>query len=393
MEYAVIVLKQGRDASIKRNHHWIFSGGIQKITGSPKEGDLVQIINSNQEICGYGHYSDSNISVRVLQLGDGAWQDDFWLIKIQEAFRMRQRLGLTENPLTNAFRLIHGEGDGLPGLIIDVYADAAVIQCHTLGMYKSIQAISNALLNTFRGSLAVIYNKSIESLGNDKGNIINHWLVGDKAETIVHENGHAFKVNWVTGQKTGFFIDQRENRYLLGRLCQGKSVLNLFCYSGGFSVYALEHQAALVHSVDVSAKAIELTDSNVSLIGNVNERHASYAMDVNKFLAESGTYDIVICDPPAFAKSLNKRHQALIGYKNLNAKVIKKVRSGGLLLTFSCSQVMDRELFQQTILAAALESNRKIKILNHLSQGPDHPTNIYHPEGSYLKGLLLYIED
>ena len=252
--------------------------------------------------------------------------------------------------------------------------------------------IADALKNIYGDTLKTIYNKSKESLGQENKPSENNFLLGDAEETTILEYGHSFKVNWVTGQKTGFFIDQRENRKLVGGYSSGKSILNLFCYSGGFSVYALHQGALSVDSVDVSAKAIELTDLNIGLLDDSHPPHHSHATDVNKFLAECAMYDVIVCDPPAFAKSINKRHQALIGYKNLNAKVIKKVKSGGLLFTFSCSQVMDREMFQQTILAAALESNRKVKILQHLGQGPDHPINIYHPEGEYLKGLVLYVE-
>ena len=393
MEYPAIILNHGRDASLKRNHHWIFSGGIHKIIGAPNEGDLVKIISASNEILGYGQYSESNIAVRILQFGSDPWTDDFWNKKLIEGYRLRERLDLINNPLTNSYRLIHGEGDGLPGLIIDIYHDTAVIQCHTQGMLRNVQLISNALIEIYGNRLTCIYNKSNESLGLDSGESKNSWLLGDRSENTIQENGYSFKVNWVTGQKTGFFIDQRENRKLLGDYCHGKSVLNLFCYSGGFSMYALNNHATNVDSVDVSAKAIDLTNDNVNLILNNSIPHQSHCIGVNEYLQQCDPYDIIICDPPAFAKSINKRHQALIGYKNLNAKVIRKVKSGGLLFTFSCSQVMDRELFQQTILAAALESNRKVKIIEHLSQGPDHPTNLYHPEGSYLKGLLLYIED
>ncbi|MEO5583146.1 MAG: class I SAM-dependent rRNA methyltransferase [Saprospiraceae bacterium] len=393
MEYPVVILKQGRDASLRRNHHWIFSGGIQKINGNPKEGDLVQITSTSTEILGYGHYNDSTISIRILQFGSQLWSDDFWHEKLNEAYGLRNRLDLIKNSNTNAYRLVHGEGDGMPGLIIDIYGSHAVIQCHSLGMYKNITLIADALKKIYGNQLITIYNKSKEAIDQLSHLAENNFLHGDTSETIILEHGHSFIVNWVTGQKTGFFLDQRENRKQVGAICKGKSVLNLFSYSGGFSIYALEGEASSVDSVDVSNKAIELTDMNVALLKANKIPHQSHAVDVNKFLAECNMYDMIICDPPAFAKSLNKRHQALIGYKNLNAKVIKKVNSGGLLFTFSCSQVMDRELFQQTILAAALESNRKVKILQHLSQGPDHPTNIYHPEGSYLKGLMLYIED
>lgn len=387
-----IILKQGREASIKRNHHWIFSGAIQDQSNNIKDGELVKILSFNKEILGYGHYTPSNISIRILQFGGNEFENDFWRKKIEEALLLRLRLGLLHNAQTNAFRLIHGEGDGLPGLIIDVYNGNAVIQCHTSGMHQQINEISSGLDIVFQHKLNTIYNKSKESLGNTNSGE-NNFLKGNSDECIIRENGNLFKLNWITGQKTGFFIDQRENRKLLGDYAEGKSVLNLFSYSGGFSIYALNNNASLVHSVDVSSKAMELTESNVLLNEKHSSVHTGFCSDVNGFINTADQYDIIICDPPAFAKSLNKRHQALNGYKNLNGKVIKKVKKGGLLFTFSCSQVMDRELFQQTILAAALESYRKVKIIHHLSQGPDHPINIFHPEGSYLKGLVLYVVD
>lgn len=387
-----IILKPGREASLHRNHHWIFSGAILEHSGTIKDGELIKILSHKKEILGFGHYSPSTISVRILQFGGAEFAENFWLIKISEALRLRKNLGLQGSEHTTAFRLVHGEGDGLPGLIVDLYEKNAVIQCHTVGMHTHIHEIAHALDSAFSFGLETIYDKSKESLG---GAAIaeNSFIKGNNAECIIKENGHLFQVNWVTGQKTGFFIDQRVNRKLLGEYSRGKSILNLFCYSGGFSIYALNSGASKVDSVDVSAKAMELTEANVVLNNKKDGIHTGFSSDVTSFLSSADEYDLIICDPPAFAKSMNKRHQALNGYKNLNAKVIKKVKNGGLLFTFSCSQVMDRELFQQTILAAALESNRKIKIIHHLSQSSDHPVNLYHPEGSYLKGLVLYIED
>lgn len=392
MQIPSVVLNAGRASSLKRHHHWIFSGAIKKTVDSPQDGDLVKILSDKMEVLGYGHYSPSNITVRILQFDGNEFSSDFWLNKIQSAYQLRQRLGLTKSSSTNAYRLIHGEGDGLPGLIVDIYGVHAVIQCHTLGMLNNIKLIASALVEVFGPELVSIYNKSKESLGSSSALLANEFLLGNQTESTILENNNSFIVNWATGQKTGFFLDQRENRNLLGLMCQGKSVLNLFAYTGGFSVYALNNQASKVDSVDVSATAIDILKRNISLIEN-SDRHQALLRNVNEFIQESPEYDIIVCDPPAFAKSLNKRHRALIGYKNLNSKVIRKVKSGGLLFTFSCSQVMDRELFQQTIMAAALESNRKVKILQYLGQGPDHPINIYHPEGSYLKGLLLYVSD
>lgn len=384
-----IKLKAGREASLLRKHHWVFSGAIQSHSKDIQEGDLVLVKSNSNQTLGYGHFSPSNISVRMISFGENEINGSFWTAKLSEALALRERLGLITSGKTNGYRLIHGEGDLLPGLIIDIYNMHAVIQCHSLGMYNSLSEIAKALDEIYNERLISIYNKSAESLGQ---NVTNHFMKGDIAESLIKENGCDFKVNWVSGQKTGFFLDQRDNRKLLGEYAKGKSVLNLFSYTGGFSVYALANKATYVVSVDVSTKAIELTNANVGLIAQ-ESNHQGVAMDVSKYLSECDQFDLVICDPPAFAKSMNKRHQALNGYKNLNTKVIKRVKSGGLLFTFSCSQVMDRELFQQTILAAALEAKRKVKIIHHLSQAPDHPINLFHPEGSYLKGLVLYIEE
>ena len=392
MSQPSVVLQAGREASLKRNHHWIFSGAIKQTLDQPQEGDLVKILSSSREVLGYGHYSPSNISVRILQFGNQDFSETFWMDQLQEAYRLRQALKLTQSQTTNAYRLAHGEGDGLPGLVIDIYGSHAVIQCHTIGMLKNVQAIATALSNLYGSKLETLYNKSKESLGLLSPAIDNSFLMGNTSETTIIENSHSFIVNWATGQKTGFFLDQRDNRNLVGAMSQGKTVLNLFAYTGGFSVYALANGAVKVDSVDVSSTAIELMIRNTDGITS-DGTHQAILTPVNEFIRDCDAYDIIVCDPPAFAKSINKRHQALIGYKNLNAKVLRKVKPGGFLFTFSCSQVMDREMFQQTILAAALETGRRVKILQHLSQGADHPINIYHPEGAYLKGLLLYVGD
>lgn len=392
MNLPSVQLHPGREASVLRNHHWIFSGAIRKLDGEVKDGDLVMVLGSSGVILGYGHYSPSNITVRMLQFGPEPLADTFWKDKIASALELRRNLDLAGHPDTNAYRLVHGEGDGLPGLVIDWYDGHAVIQCHSLGMYRAAGEIANALRELYGSELKTIYNKSRESLGASIGEG-NAFLYGDTEGALVRENGHEFMVNWVTGQKTGFFLDQRENRKLCGALSRGRTVLNLFAYTGGFSVYALSGGAAQVDSVDVSQTAIGLLQQNADRLPESSAIHRSFSVPVNEFLKDCGLYDLIVCDPPAFAKSLGKRHQALIGYKNLNAKVLRKVKPGGFLLTFSCSQVMDRELFQQTIMAAALESGRKVRILQHLGQGPDHPVNIFHPEGAYLKGLLLYVNE
>ncbi len=391
MNQTSIQLHPGREASVQRHHHWIFSGAVRKINGEAKDGDLVAVLSASGEILGYGHYSPSNITVRMLQFGPAGFSTTFWKDKLQSALQLRKRLDLVDNPQTNAYRLIHGEGDGLPGLVIDIYDGHAVIQCHSLGMYRAVEEIAMALHEIYANELKTIYHKSKESLGASSPATSNEFLLGDAEYTVIHENGHEFMVNWVTGQKTGFFLDQRDNRKLLGVLCRNCSVLNLFAYTGGFSVYALSGGSSLVDSVDVSQTAMGLLHQNMDRVQGVASPYHSFTTPVNEFIKDCGQYDVIVCDPPAFAKSLSKRHQALIGYKNLNAKVLMKVKPGGLLLTFSCSQVMDRELFQQTLLAAALESGKMVKILQHLGQGADHPVNIYHPEGAYLKGLLLYV--
>ncbi|RDC63194.1 class I SAM-dependent rRNA methyltransferase [Adhaeribacter pallidiroseus] len=389
-----IILHAGKEQSLKRFHPWVFSGAIKKMTGVPQDGDTVEVYSSRNEFLGVGHYQKGSITVRVISFEPTLTDATFWRRKIQQAYNYRQVLGFIDNPHTNVYRLVFAEGDGLPGLIIDVYGDTAVMQAHSLGIYRALALIAQALQEVYGQSLKNIYDKSAETLHlQDTGAPLNSYLLGSGEEArIVTENANSFFVDWITGQKTGFFIDQRENRQLLATYAAGKSVLNTFCYTGGFSVYALNAGATLVHSVDSSKKAIELTDRNAAL-NHAGARHASFAVDTFSFFKnQPQPYDIIILDPPAFAKHHNVRHNAVMGYKRLNAEALKQIKPGGILFTFSCSQAVDRYLFNNTIMAAAIEAGRNIKIMHHLSQPADHPVSMYHPEGEYLKGLVLFVE-
>lgn len=392
--YPVIYLNKKKIAAVKRFHPWIFSGAIQKMERPVKDGELVEVRVMGGEFLAIGYYQDNTIAIRILSFEKQLIDENYWEKTLRSAYNLRDSLGLVNNEDTNAYRLIHAEGDGVPGLIIDIYNTTAVVQCHSIGIHQRIEMIKSALLAIYNNKLEAIYDKSKETLPKEYAQTIeNGYLHGESDNQIVKENKNMFFVDWALGQKTGFFLDQRENRKLLAQYAPNKSVLNTFCYSGGFSIYALEVGASLVHSVDVSQKAIDWTDKNVEINGFEN-KHESYAEDVLKFLKQSEeSYDIVVVDPPAYAKSKKARHNAVQGYKRLNAEAFKKVKNGGLMFTFSCSQVVDRVLFHNTIVAAALESKRKVRVLHHLSQPADHPMNIYHPEGSYLKGLVLQVED
>jgi len=392
--YPKIILNKKKLAPVKRFHPWIFSGAIHKIEKPLEDGDLCEVCAPDGETLGVGYYQDSTIAIRILAFKKQKIDNAFWVEIIKSAYDLRSQLDLTTNENTNAYRLIHAEGDRVPGLVIDIYGKTAVIQCHSIGIHQRISTIKNALLHVFGNKLAAVYDKSKETLPKQYAlQIENKYLFGESIEPTIKENGHLFYVNWEEGQKTGFFLDQRENRNLLTRYVQGKKVLNTFCYSGGFSVYALKAKADLVHSVDVSKKAIEWTNKNVELNKGEGE-HEAYTMDVLKFLKQTETmYDVVIVDPPAYAKSQKARHNAVQGYKRLNAEAMKRVKSGGLMFTFSCSQVVGQQLFENTILAAAIEHGRKVRIIHRLTQPADHPVNIFHPEGSYLKGLVIQIEN
>ncbi len=395
---ATIVLKNGKDHSLRRRHPWVFSGAIARVQGEPAEGEAVRVETQAGELLGAGHYSSGgSIAVRMLDFGPEAElpTPDFWVKRLVNAYQLRQRLALTGTADTNVFRLVHAEGDGLPGLIIDVYGDVAVVQAHSVGMYRARAELASALQVVFGDKLRAIYDKSAETVpGNAVPDAKNGYLFGESTghEHVVSENGHHFAVDWETGQKTGFFIDQRDNRELLARYSPGRRVLNTFSYTGGFSVYALEAGAELVHSVDSSKKAIALTERNAEL-SNHPERHAAYPEDVLSFLkGHSAEYDLLVLDPPAFAKHMGARHAALMGYKRLNAAGIAHLAPGGLLFTFSCSQVVSPELFEGAVLAAAIEAGRPARILHRLTQPADHPVSLFHPEGAYLKGLVLAVE-
>jgi 23S rRNA (cytosine1962-C5)-methyltransferase len=390
--YKIIQLAKGREHSIKRYHPWIFSGAIKQKDKNLIEGDIVKILSDKNEVLGIGHFQNGSIAVRILSFKDETINQNFWNEKITSAYQTRLSLGLANNSDLNVYRLVFAEGDNLPGLIIDMYNGTAVIQTHTIGMYQCLEQITTALKNVLKENLKAVYSKSKETLPLPfANNVINGYLFGKETNNLVNEYGNKFKVDWINGQKTGFFIDQRENRKLLSKYCKNKKVLNAFCYTGGFSIYALKAGASLVHSVDISEKAIQLTDENVA-INNFNN-HESFAVDVFDFLKNANNdYDVIVLDPPAFAKSKKVSHNAIQGYKRINAMALKKIKREGILFTFSCSQAISRTLFYNTIVSAAIECGRKIRVLHHLSQPVDHPINIFHPEGEYLKGLVLYVE-
>lgn len=389
-------LKKGKDAAVRRFHPWIFSGAVAKKEPGLQDGDLVKVLNTDQDVLGVGHFQDGSIMVRILSFSDSEIDRDFWHQKLLKAYQYREALGLIDSRTTNCYRLVHASGDQLPGLIIDIYADTAVLQCHSIGVHRHRELISQALQAIYGDRLQAVYDKSEKTLPSGyAAQFANENLMGAARQTVVHEHGHAFLVNWESGQKTGFFLDQRENRQLLAHYAAGKRVLNAFCYSGGFSVYALAARATQVTSVDISRTAIELTEHNVALNsrnGEVN-RHRSQRADVLKYLSNmEEDYDIYVLDPPAFAKSKHKRHNAVQAYKRLNLLALNNMPSGGILFTFSCSQVVDKALFRNTIVAAAMEAGRQVRVMHELGQPPDHPVNFFHPEGEYLKGLVLYVE-
>lgn len=393
MNFPKLFLQKGKEVSLLRRHHWVFSGAIARMEPGIENGDLVSVFSSKNEFLGIGHFSQGSIMVRIISFEETRIDEDFWKEKIASAFQVRVALGLTENPETNVYRLIHGEGDGLPGLIIDFYKGTAVIQAHHVGMHRHIHEIAEGLRAVYGAALKGVYDKSAETLPKNLGIESNEWIWGKAESDLVQEYGATYRIDWEKGQKTGFFIDQRENRNLVSRYSKGKKVLNTFCYSGGFSVLALQEGAAEVHSVDISAKAIELTEENLKLNGGFTGKHESVVADVVKYIREIGDdYDVIILDPPAFAKNLKARHNAVQAYKRLNAEALRKIKQGGILFTFSCSQVVDKNLFTHTVTAAAMESKRKVRILHQLSQPADHPINIFHPETEYLKGLVLFVE-
>ena len=392
-----IQLKPKKEESLQRFHPWLFSGAIQRIEGTPAEGDLVEVLDNNRNFLAIGHYQIGSIAVRIVSFTNIPIDDDFWSHKIQQAYAMRLSLGLVVKNENNTYRLIHGEGDSLPGLIVDVYDDTAVMQAHSVGMHEIRQILAEAIVKNVPEVKNVYYKSETTLPFNAPITPEDGYLIGaETAELSAIENGLKFHVDWLRGQKTGFFVDQRENRSLLERYSKGKSVLNMFCYTGGFSVYALRGGAKLVHSVDSSAKAIDLTEKNVQANYPNDPRHTSFDEDAFKFLNNlqynEQKYDLIILDPPAFAKHREAIRNALKGYKRLNAKAFEQIKPGGILFTFSCSQVITKEQFRLAVFSAAAESKRNVRILHQLSQPADHPINIYHPEGEYLKGLVLWVE-
>ena len=395
MTHKKVFLKPGKEESLKRFHPWVFSGAIARVEGEPEEGEVVDVYTSKKEFIACGHFQIGSIAVRVLSFRQEPIDHAFWVRRLQVAKDLRCALGVLGNPQNNTYRLVHGEGDNLPGLIIDVYDHTAVMQAHSAGMHLDRMAVAEALEEVMGDVIQHIYYKSETTLPF-KADLLateNGFLKGGSPENVAMENGLKFHVDWLKGQKTGFFVDQRENRALLERYAKGRNVLNMFCYTGGFSFYAMRGGANLVHSVDSSAKAIDLTNENVSLNFPGDTRHQAFAEDAFKFLDRMGDqYDLIILDPPAFAKHRDALRNALRGYTKLNAKAFEKIRPGGILFTFSCSQVVNKQDFRNAVFTAAAQSGRSVRILHQLTQPGDHPVNIYHPEGEYLKGLVLYVE-
>ena len=394
-------LRKGKEESLKRFHPWVFSGAIASIDEGITEGEVVRVVTNSGDFIAVGHYQEGSIAVRVLSFSDVQIDDEFWHSRLSSALKMRQAIGIADNPNNNTYRLVHGEGDNLPGLIIDVYDKTAVMQAHSIGMHLCRKEIARALKDVMESRISHIYYKSETTLPFMTADDMNGFLVGGSDDNIATENGLKFRVDWLKGQKTGFFVDQRENRSLLEHYARGKRVLNMFCYTGGFSFYAMRGGAELVHSVDSSAKAIELTKQNVELNFPNDPRHEAFCEDAFKFLENISltshlspltSYDLIILDPPAFAKHRGALHNALKGYTRLNQKAFEKIEKGGILFTFSCSQVVTKDHFRNAVFTAAALAKRKVRILHQLHQPADHPINIYHPEGEYLKGLVLYVE-
>lgn len=388
MSHPKVILKQGKERSILRRHPWIFSGAVYGVSREIEDGEMVDVVDSNDHHLGTGFFSNrGSIVVRLITFGNEIYTINFWKEKLQSAWQLR--IKLLDLEVTNAFRVIHGEGDGIPGLIIDYYNKNWVIQAHSSGINLKMEEIASAIKEIFQEFCDTIYCKSSGTLSQSGK---DYFLYGNNVQTIAKENTIQFHVNWVEGQKTGFFLDQRENRKLLGAFSKDKKVLNTFCYTGGFSIYAMNAGASLVTSVDISQKAVDLAEKNMDL-NFPKSNHTAVASDVFEFMKEhSKQYDVIVLDPPAFAKNIKSKHTATQAYKRLNIAGIKALAPNGILFTFSCSQVIDDLLFYNTVAAAAIETGRNIRVLHKLTQGPDHPTNMYHPEGHYLKGLVLFVE-
>lgn len=392
--YKNLFLKRGKEESLERFHPWIFSGAVHHIEGEPEEGEVVRVLADDGKFVAVGHWQIGSIAVRVLDFNDREIDMTYWAQRLQEAYGMRKSIGVAGREGNDTYRLAHGEGDNLPGLVIDIYGHTAVMQAHSVGMHMARHDIAAALLQATEGTVENVYYKSETTLpfkaalGQENG-----FIVGGSTDNVAIENGLKFHIDWLKGQKTGFFVDQRDNRALLERYARGREVLNMFCYTGGFSVYALRGGAKLVHSVDSSSKAIDLTRDNVALNFPGDTRHEAFAEDAFKYLDAMGHhYDLIVLDPPAFAKHRDALRQALKGYTRLNAKAFEKIKPGGILFTFSCSQVVSKDQFRTAIFTAAAQSKRRVRILHQLHQPADHPIDIYHPEGEYLKGLVLFVE-
>lgn len=389
-----IILDKGRDEAVRRFHPWIFSGAIHKVEGKPEDGDIVEVFDIRGNYLATGHACTGSIAVKIFHFGPERPSENFWVNKLKQSYLLRKQIGFTSNPISNAYRLVFSEGDGLPGLIIDYYNGVAVIQAHSTGMYLLRDELAKAVKQTFGNELKAIYDKSSEALSksgmHSEG---DGFLYGTSAAVEILENGHHFAIDFVQGQKTGFFLDQRDNRNLLGTYAAGKKVLNAFCYTGGFSIYALAAGASHVTSLDSSRKAIDSLESNLTLNGFDGSRHDSVVADFKPWVSSMPEdFDIIVLDPPAFAKRHSDRHKALQAYRFINATAMKKIKPGGLLFTFSCSQAIDRGMFGSMAMATALESGRNAQILHHMGHSADHPVSIFHPEGEYLKGLVLRIE-
>lgn len=391
--YKNLYLKRGKDASLLRYHPWVFSGAVARMDDGLTEGEIVRVLDVNGSFLAMGHFQIGSIMVRILSFEDQVIDGTFWRKRLSQALAVRRSLGLQRKD-NDIYRLVHGEGDAMPGLVIDVYGKAAVMQAHSVGMHLCRMDVAEALSDVMGQTLEAVYYKSDTTLPY-KANLEseNGYLIGGNAAAIAVENGLKFHIDWLKGQKTGFFVDQRENRSLLEHYAKGRKVLNMFCYTGGFSVYALRGGASEVHSVDSSERAIEVTDSNVALNFPDVKHHKSYAEDAFKYLQNMNSdYDLIVLDPPAFAKHKDALRNALKGYTRLNAKAFEKIKPGGILFTFSCSQAVNKEQFRLAVFTAAAQSGRFVRILHQLHQPADHPINIYHPEGEYLKGLVLYVE-
>lgn len=389
-----VILKKGKEESLQRFHPWIFSGAIQRIEGKPEEGDVVTVFTNDRKFIARGHVQVGSIAVRVLTFKDEPIDRQFWERRIATAYDLRERTGISSREDNTTYRLVHGEGDNLPGLIIDIYGDTAVMQAHSVGMHVNRMDIAEAVRKCLGDKIKNIYYKSDTTLPYKADiNKDNGYIMGGNASNISTEYGLKFHIDWLRGQKTGFFVDQRENRALLEKYAKGRKLLNMFCYTGGFSIYALRGGAEIVHSVDSSSKAIDLTNANAELNFPGDTRHTAYAEDAFDYLDRMGNnYNLIILDPPAFAKHRDSLRNALIGYRRLNAKAIEKIQPGGILFTFSCSQVVSKENFRTAVFTAAAMAKRNVRILHQLTQPADHPVSIYHPEGEYLKGLVLYVE-